>query len=155
MSHLSQGKYVLSHTSLSPHEIKRPKDGADNDLGSEGGQIWVANSGWTGWQCEHSWECLNQTAYLHMSCIVFQCLWRSAFTQSLLASFESSHMPDICFFLKFAVLPLDRIIFFSLFMFEVFSMLWNNHILLSYISWLLRLRFTWNQLQTTSVFYFV
>lgn len=43
--HLSKGKYVLSHTSVSLQEIKRPKDGADNDLGREGGQIWVANSG--------------------------------------------------------------------------------------------------------------
>lgn len=45
MSHLSKGKYVLSHTSVSLCEIKRPKDAADNDLGREGGQIWLANSG--------------------------------------------------------------------------------------------------------------
>lgn len=96
ISHLSKGKYVLSHTSVSLQEIKRPKDGADNDLGREGGQIWVANSGWTGWRCEHSWKSLSQTAYLHMSCIVFRCLWLSALTRSLLVSFESSHMPDIC-----------------------------------------------------------
>lgn len=96
ISHLSKSKYVLSHTPVSLQEIKRPKDGADNDLGREGGQIWVANSGWTGWRCEHSWKCLSQTAYLHMSCIVFWCLWLSALTHSLLVAFESTHMSDIC-----------------------------------------------------------
>lgn len=109
ISHLCKGKYVLSHTSVSLHEIKRPKDGADNDLGREGGQIWVANSGWTGWRCEHSWKCLSQTAYLHMSCIVFRCLWLSALTRSLLVSFESTHMPDICLrqscCLQFSLIP--------------------------------------------------